>query len=109
MDGQDAGIQECDSISNNASILSSNDGLETIDKNYDSDLTSDNNHLNPKIGMNGSIYYCKKHPKFENICLEEVEKHLLYSKEHSQEHPDILSYYNRDMEIQSKDIVHMPT
>jgi hypothetical protein len=108
-DGQDVGIQESDSISNNTSILNSNDGLKTIDNNYEHNLTHDNNGLNPKIKQKGSFYYCKTHPKFESIHLEVVETHLLYSKEHSQEHPDILSYYNRDMEIQSKDIVHMPT
>jgi hypothetical protein len=67
----------------------------------ESNLTSDNNSLNSKIEQKGSIYYCKEHPKFENIYLE-VENHLRYSNEHAQENPDIPSYYNRDMEIPSR-------
>ncbi len=58
--------------------------------------------MNELIGYKAPFYYCKEHPKFENIHLVEVETHLLHSKEHAQENPDISSYYNRDMEIQSK-------
>ncbi len=46
------------------------------------DMESDNNILNPLIGKKGSIYHCKEHPKFQNIHIEEVEHHSLYSKEH---------------------------
>ncbi len=99
--GQNACIEESNNINNNTHNFNRNDDL-TIYKNNNNDLTHDNNPLNPKIGKKGSIYYCKTHPKFESIHLEVVENHLLYSKEHSQEHPNISSYYNRDMEIQSK-------
>ena len=63
--GQDVSIET--SGSNNVSILNSNDGLKTIDKIYDRDLTGDNNRLNSKIVQKGSLYYCKEHPKFESI------------------------------------------
>ena len=64
-------------------------------------MADDNNRLNPEIGKKGSLYYCKEHPKIENINLEEIENHLRHSKEHSQENPDITSYHNKSMEILS--------
>jgi hypothetical protein len=69
--------------------------LKTFNNNYESNLIHDNNRLNSKIGQKGSLYYCKKHPKFESIYPKEVEHHLRYSNEHAQENPDIPSYYKR--------------
>ncbi len=66
----------------------------------DDDIKKDNNLLNPRIGRKGSLYNCKEHPKFQNIHIEEVEHHLRYSKEHSQDNPTAIpSYYNRDIQI----------
>lgn len=37
----------------------------------------------PTIKKKGQFYYYKAHPKFQNIHLEVIEDHLLYSREHS--------------------------
>ncbi|HET7283939.1 MAG TPA: hypothetical protein VFI70_04570, partial [Nitrososphaeraceae archaeon] len=57
--------------------------------NSSSSHIGDNNRLNSNIGKKGLLYYCKEHPKFENRHPEEIENHLLYSKDHAQENPDI--------------------
>ncbi len=37
------------------------------------------------IRKKGQFYYCKLHPKFQNVNIEELESHLQYSKEYLQE------------------------
>jgi hypothetical protein len=43
-----------------------------------------NNTTNPMIKKQGRFYYCRQHPKIQNIYLEVIEDHLKYSKEHLQ-------------------------
>jgi hypothetical protein len=37
---------------------------------------------NERIGFREPLYYCKQHPRVQNIHLEEIEHHMQYSKEH---------------------------
>jgi hypothetical protein len=61
---------------------------------HGSDIKNYKNLSNPMIVKKDSLYYCKEHPKFQNINIEEIENHLRYSKEHLQENPDSLPYRN---------------
>jgi len=36
----------------------------------------------PKIGYKEPLFYCKEHPKVQNINYEEIKHHMQYSKEH---------------------------
>ena len=35
-----------------------------------------------RIGHSHPFYYCKEHPKFQNINYEEIKRHIQYSKVH---------------------------
>ena len=41
--------------------------------------------LDSRIIHNYPFYYCKDHPKFENINLEVIESHLILAKDHKKE------------------------
>jgi len=36
------------------------------------------------IGYRDTFHYCKQHPRVQNITREEIEPHILYSKDHIQ-------------------------
>jgi hypothetical protein len=57
------------------------------------DEESDNNRINnntcnclksidPRIRHKHPFYYCIEHPEFQNVNLESIIHHLLYSKDH---------------------------
>jgi minichromosome maintenance replisome factor len=76
-------MSDMSDMSDTLSIETEN--YKTMDKN-----TSANNNetiteilkSEPMIGYTKPFYYCKEHPKVQNINHEEVKNHIQYSKEH---------------------------
>ena len=63
--------------------------MEDNDKEYDADDDSNVNKncncqdpIDPRIRFNHPFYYCKEHPKVQNIHLESISHHLEFSKDH---------------------------
>jgi len=62
--------------------------IEGDDKEDDSDLNKNCNYQEPvdlRIGFNYPFYFCKEHPKVQNIYLESISHHLECSTDHKKE------------------------
>jgi len=69
-DKSDYIVEDNDKESNNRSD-------STISKNCNCHISAD-----PRIGHNHPFYFCKDHPKVQNIHSETIEYHLLYQVDH---------------------------
>jgi hypothetical protein len=48
-------------------------------------IATSNSYMDNLIRYREPLYYCKEHPKFQNINLELIEHHLLYHTDHKRE------------------------
>lgn len=60
------------------------ENYQTIDKSTPSnnEAITEIPKLEPMIEYTKPFYYCKQHPKVQNINHEEIKNHIQYSKEH---------------------------
>ena len=56
--------------------------IEEEDKTNDDTRENSDSKTDSLIGFREPFYYCKEHPKVENIYRETIEQHILYSKDH---------------------------
>jgi hypothetical protein len=76
-----------DNASNKNNSIKDNFYNMESDKRTDQNIIVDDNvfevlKLNPMIGYKKPFFYCKECPKVQNINREEIERHILYSKDH---------------------------
>ncbi|MGN6346421.1 MAG: hypothetical protein ACTHKC_10400 [Candidatus Nitrosocosmicus sp.] len=58
------------------------EGIDTYTSSLSNQCINCPKLSDPRIGHKHPFYYCKEHPKFQNINLEVIERHLILTKDH---------------------------